>query len=68
MDVRGAQELAKVLQARGEGSESTELIAADAAPIFHWLGVQPPVVDRSAVVEESAAPTTWQPRRRMRRR
>jgi hypothetical protein len=47
MDAKGAQELARRLDERhGERVEARPepLKAADAAPIFHWLGIEPPRV------------------------
>ena len=46
MDANGARELARRL---GDHAERVEvrpepLKAADAAPIFHWLGIEPPQV------------------------
>jgi hypothetical protein len=46
MDSKGAQELAKLLEERNGPRPSdpavASVIARDAAPIFHWLGIEPP--------------------------
>ena len=46
MDSKGAQELARVLSERHgavpEAVPVPTLKATDAAPIFHWLGIEPP--------------------------
>lgn len=46
MDLKGAQELARLLEARhGAAPEPTPpapLANAAAAPIFRWLGIEPP--------------------------
>lgn len=47
MDAKGAQELARRLDARhGERVDARPepLKNADAAPIFHWLGIEPPQI------------------------
>jgi hypothetical protein len=64
MDAKGAQELARRLDAlHGERIDSPPepLQNADAAPIFHWLGIEPPPV--ASVNEETPAGA---PRRRRR--
>jgi hypothetical protein len=46
MDVKGAKELARVLAERRGGAPEVSPVAAlqapDAAPLFHWVGVEPP--------------------------
>ena len=44
MDVKGAEELARRLGDHAERVDARPepLKAADAAPIFHWLGFEPP--------------------------
>jgi hypothetical protein len=46
MDSKGAQELARLLTERHgvvpEAVPAATLKATDAAPIFHWLGIEPP--------------------------
>jgi hypothetical protein len=64
MDAKGAQELARRLDAlHGERIDSRPepLKNADAAPIFHWLGIEPPRATN--VKDEAPAPA---PRRRRR--
>jgi len=64
MDAKGAQELARRLDERhGERVDARPepLQAADAAPIFHWLGIEPP---RVADVDDEAPDAS--PRRRRR--
>jgi hypothetical protein len=64
MDAKGAQELARRLDAlHGERVEDRPepLQAADAAPIFHWLGIEPP---RAADTPDEVAVVA--PRRRRR--
>jgi hypothetical protein len=55
MDVKGAQELARVLALRHgtvpDVVPAALLSAQDAAPIFHWFGIEPP--DESAAVGSS---------------
>lgn len=52
VDSKGAQELARVLAERhGAVPEHTPvppLETEDAAPIFHWLGIEPPPSGRAA--------------------
>jgi hypothetical protein len=46
MDIKGAQELARLLNERHgaipDAAPAAALEAADAVPIFHWLGIEPP--------------------------
>jgi len=46
MDPKGAKELARVLVERNgslpEPTPAPPLATADAAPLFHWLGIEPP--------------------------
>jgi hypothetical protein len=46
MDSKGAQELARFLTERHgvvpEAAPAATLKATEAAPIFHWLGIEPP--------------------------
>jgi len=46
MDIKGAQELARLLIERHgavpEPAPAVALQATDAVPIFHWLGIEPP--------------------------
>jgi hypothetical protein len=46
MDIKGAQELARLLTERHgavpQAVPAAALQAADAAPIFRWLGIEPP--------------------------
>jgi hypothetical protein len=46
MDSKGAQELARFLVERHgavpEPAPISVLKAKDAAPVFHWLGIEPP--------------------------
>jgi hypothetical protein len=46
MDPKGAEELARVLLERNAALPDPPPVAlltnADAAPIFHWLGIEPP--------------------------
>ena len=48
MDIKGAQELAQLLTERHgvvpEALPVATLKATEAAPIFHWLGIEPPSV------------------------
>ena len=48
MDIKGAQELAQLLTKRHgvvpEAVPVAILKATEAAPIFHWLGIEPPSV------------------------
>lgn len=63
MDAKGAQELARRLDAlHGERMDAPPepLQNTDAAPIFHWLGIEPP---RLAPVDDE---TPVAPRRRRR--
>ena len=45
MDTKGARELARLLEARNgsmpEPVPPPPVMAADAAPIFHWFGIEP---------------------------
>jgi hypothetical protein len=56
MDVKGAKELARRLVERHgrvpEPSPVVTLQARDAAPLFHWVGVEPPAV--AAATEATA--------------
>lgn len=64
MDAKGAQELARRLDARhGERAVARPepLKNSDAAPIFHWLGIEPPWIADA----DSEAPDA-SPRRRRR--
>lgn len=64
MDAKGAQELARRLDAlHGERIDSRPepLQNTDAAPIFHWLGIEPP---RLVPVDDE--PPVAAPRRRRR--
>lgn len=61
MDAKGAQELARRLDARhGERVEvrPEPLKNADAAPIFHWLGIEPPRVTDGDDEATDASPRT----------
>jgi hypothetical protein len=55
MDAKGAQELARVLALRHgtvpDAVQAAPLTAQDAAPIFHWFGIEPP--DESAAAGSS---------------
>jgi hypothetical protein len=46
MDIKGAQELARLLTERHgavpQAVPAAALQATDAAPIFRWLGIEPP--------------------------
>jgi len=46
VDTKGAQELARLLEERHgavpEAAPVAPLKNASAAPIFHWLGIEPP--------------------------
>jgi hypothetical protein len=46
MDIKGAQELARLLNERHgavpDAAPAAALEATDAVPIFHWLGIEPP--------------------------
>ena len=57
MDVKGAKELAlRLVERHGsvpEAAPAVTLQARDAAPLFHWVGVEPPVV---AAASEATAP------------
>jgi hypothetical protein len=57
MDVKGAQELARVLTLRHgtvpKAVRAAPLNAEDAAPIFHWLGIEPPDENAAAGSSES---------------
>jgi hypothetical protein len=59
MDSKGAQELARVLEERhGAVPEATPVAPlqnTEAAPIFHWVGVEPPVSSGSGSAEPDAA-------------
>ena len=52
MDSKGAKELARLLEERhGEVPEATPVAPLQntgAAPIFHWVGVEPPAGSESA--------------------
>ena len=64
MDAKGAHELARRLDARhGErvNARPEPLKNADAAPIFHWLGIEPPL---AADADDDAPDAS--PRRRRR--
>jgi hypothetical protein len=45
--IKGAQELALLLEKRlgviPEAAPRAPLVNSDAAPIFHWLGIEPPL-------------------------
>jgi len=65
MDAKGAQELARRLDARhGDRADvrPEPLKNADAAPIFHWLGIEPP--DAADETDDDASAPS--PRRRRR--
>jgi hypothetical protein len=51
MDRKGAQELARVLIERHgvvpEPAAAAPLNAPNAAPIFHWFGIEPPLPDET---------------------
>jgi hypothetical protein len=57
MDAKGAQELARVLALRHgavpDAVQAAPLNAQDAAPIFHWLGIEPPDENAAAGSSES---------------
>ena len=59
MDTKGAQELAKLLVERHgavpEAAPVAPLQNTEAAPIFHWMGVEPPASSGSDSVETDAA-------------
>jgi hypothetical protein len=64
MDAKGAEELARRLDARhGERADvrPEPLKTADAAPIFHWLGIEPP---RIADADDEAIDVSRRRRRR----
>jgi hypothetical protein len=52
MDLKGATELARLLEERhGVAQEPIRpngAAAASAAPIFHWLNIEPPSTDEAA--------------------
>ncbi|HEY2371510.1 MAG TPA: hypothetical protein VGH82_03090 [Gaiellaceae bacterium] len=59
MDAKGAQELARRLDAlHGERVDTRpeRLKNPDAAPIFHWLGIEPPQVVEADDEAEDASP------------
>jgi hypothetical protein len=63
MDAKGAQELARRL---GDHAERVDALPeplknADAAPIFHWLGIEPP---RLADADDDAPGASPRMRRR----
>jgi len=62
MDAKGAQELARWLGDHAERVDARPepLKAADAAPIFHWLGIEPPLVEADDEAPDAS------PRRRRR--
>jgi hypothetical protein len=55
MDAKGAQELARRLEERHGPMPEPALPAAvsdaAAAPIFHWLGIEPPQLEPQTVSE-----------------
>jgi hypothetical protein len=59
MDRKGAQELARLLIERHgavpESAPVAPLQNADAAPIFHWVGVEPPTSSGSDPADPEAA-------------
>jgi hypothetical protein len=64
MDAKGAQELARRLDAlHGERVDAppVPLKDADAAPIFHWLGIEPP---RAGRADDERPPASLSRRRR----
>ena len=71
MDTNGARELARMLKARnGELPQDVPvalLQASGAAPIFHWIGVEPPTGERVDDEPELQSRTSVFTRRRRRR-
>ena len=53
MDSRGAQELARLIDERRPERPVLPLpvVKARAAPIFHWLGIEPPPLQPSTEAE-----------------
>jgi hypothetical protein len=71
MDGNGARALAQKLEARnGELPQDVPLVALQAtgaAPIFHWMGVEPPAGNRVDDEPELPARTSLFSRRRRRK-
>jgi hypothetical protein len=57
MDSKGARELARLLSERHgvvtEPVQADPIEAEDAAPIFHWLGIEPPAASGSSETDDA---------------